>query len=293
MTRGRTILAGLVGLLSVACRTQTGELEVRKVERVTLFESGRTARTGEAQGPKKDADRDPRASVELVTIELGRGRGAGPKVYALYAHPEAIRSELLTNPDRQHLAELAPDALAVVNAAFFTDAWKPTGLLVSGGKTLNRLVKKGGAAGSGVFVLEDGGASLFRRSEASKRTFESAQIAVQAGPRVIEPGGKAGIRSDDGIRANRTIVGVDRRGRVAIACIVGPSGPKSGLSLFEVQSLFTSALTKTDHADLALDAALNLDGGPSTGLHVRHDDHGVDAPEASPVYSAIAIRIRR
>ena len=228
--------------------------------------------------------------IEMVTAALERGGSEGGSLHALYLDPKRARTSVLINGDKSPLEALAPDALAVVNAGFFTPEWRATGLLVTEGKTLSRFVSAGGAAGSGVVVVEDGRPLLLEREKVGKRGFDRASLAIQAGPRVIENGGKHGIRSDDGMRAHRTVIGADQRGRLAIAVVLGPGAWNSGPTLFELQSLLsTTGLGKTGHRDLAFAFALNLDGGPSSGLHVRHREHGFAAPEASPVYSALVV----
>jgi exopolysaccharide biosynthesis protein len=219
--------------------------------------------------------------VELKEADLFRGGSKSGRLYALYIDPNAVEPSIEINNGESAMANVAPDALAVVNAGFFTSERRATGLLVSQGKLLSPFIAEGGGAGSGVFVIDDGKPSLVMREHAKKGQFESAELALQAGPRIIEPDGSLGIRGDDGQRANRTAIGADKNGRVVVAVAVGPNGWSTGPTLFELQKLLAR--------DLELSFALNLDGGPSTGLFVRGEKN-VAIAESAPIHSALAWR---
>jgi len=155
-------------------------------------------------------------------------------------------------------------------------------------------VKKGGAAGSGVLVVDEAGVHLFERSAIEKADYRGARLAIQAGPRLIEKGERPGIRSDDKKPGNRTVIGADARGRLALAVVVGPSSALSGPTLYELMDLLgKKGLGRSAHPELRFAFALNLDGGPSTGLAVRHPKHGSSTTEAAPVLSVLALRAKR
>ncbi len=232
--------------------------------------------------------------IELVETELRRGEHDAGRLVAVYAAPDRVEPKIIFNRARRALAAIAPSAALVVNGGYFTPERKPTGLLVTSGRTLHPLVPKGGAAGSGVFVLEENRARLLPRAQAKGRDFSRARFAIQAGPRLIEPDGKDGIHSDDGARANRTAIGADGKGRIALvvthAGAKSPSGTTSGPTLFELQRLLGTDGLGRIAPELALRFALNLDGGPSTGLHVPSES--MDLPERSPVHSVITLRVK-
>jgi uncharacterized protein YigE (DUF2233 family) len=91
---------------------------------------------------------------------------------------------------------------------------------------------------------------------------EPLRQAVQAFPMLVHSGGKPGVADDDGQLARRTVVGQDRRGRIVFAVSSDMVFTLKNLSAFLAAS------------DLELDTALNLDGGPSSGLMVA----GLDGP---------------
>jgi exopolysaccharide biosynthesis protein len=231
-------------------------------------------------------------ALEIVEAELERSGESGGKLIAVYFDPHVVTPSISLNTGLAPLATLESDAVAVVNAGFFTPERRPTGLLVSAGRTLSPFVPRAGGAGSGVFLLENGTASLIARDQVGKRSFQDVTLAIQAGPRIIEPGGKNGIVSDDGARANRTVIGTDGRGRVVLAVVLGPAGWASGPTLYELQHLLGDHGLGRTSTELAFRFALNLDGGPSTGMHVRSHERALDAPESAPVHSVLALRAR-
>jgi exopolysaccharide biosynthesis protein len=227
--------------------------------------------------------------IEIVRADLKRGfRGAGELV-AVYAQPEKVELSILINERQLPLSALAQDAFLVVNGSYFTPERKPTGLLVSQGKVISPLVRRGGGAGTGVLVIDADRVRLFARERIKKRDYEGSAFAIQAGPRVIEPGSIGGIRSDDGLRANRTVIGADRRGRLVLAVTYGDDGSRTGATLYELMHLLSRGLAEVAD-DLPLDFALNLDGGPSTGLFLRQGPEPIDLPEGSRVHSVLSLR---
>jgi hypothetical protein len=228
--------------------------------------------------------------VEMIEGELQRGDDDGGRLVALYFDPQETKPMLLLNDKQASLADLAPEALVVINAGFFTKERRPTGLLVSEGHVLSPFVAQAGGAGSGVFLVEGGHAHLIERDKLSRKSYDHVELGIQAGPRIIEPTGGYGILSDDGARANRTVIGVNEEGRMIIAVVLGPSGWPTGPTLFELQHLLGPGGLGLHASQLAFRMALNLDGGPSTGLHVRAAAHRFDAPESAPVHSVLALR---
>ncbi|MEM1025906.1 MAG: phosphodiester glycosidase family protein [Myxococcota bacterium] len=237
-------------------------------------------------------------SVELgpTTIDRGKGitvlrgaifRGARDVGTLVAIYADLSRSEpIIVETQGRPLSEVTPDALAVVNGSFFTPEDRPTGLLVSEGVRLHPFVAKGGAAGSGVLTIEGRQVQLHERAGFK---VGRPRFAVQAGPRILEPTGERGIRTDDGLRANRTLIGGSADGRLAMAVVHGREGGHGlGLSLFELQEML--ALLAERHPELAWASALNLDGGDSTGLWVSTPR--VRLRETVSVPFALALRAR-
>ncbi|MEO1231341.1 MAG: phosphodiester glycosidase family protein [Myxococcota bacterium] len=247
------------------------------------------------QGPihlAKVRVRAPRPGVELVEGEVRSGTRGRGRLTAVFVDLAVARVELVLNPDRAPLGHLRsnPDAWLVANAGYFTEQHRPTGLLVNRGQVLHRFVPEAGSAGSGVLTVQGTEVRLFERDAVDPKIIERADVAVQAGPRIIEPDGSPGIRGDDGMRANRTVLGRDGRGRLALVVVYAPeAGLGVGPTLFELQQLLGPAGLGSVRAELSLDAALNLDGGPSTGLHFAGL---IDLPPANRVVSVLRLSDR-
>ncbi|MBK8012540.1 MAG: phosphodiester glycosidase family protein [Deltaproteobacteria bacterium] len=234
-----------------------------------------------------------RPGVEAFDVDFQHRSGPGGRLFLLYSEPSGISPRIAINQKREPIESLEGGAFFVMNAGFFTPKWRPTGLLVSGGRVLSPFVREAGAAGSGVLVLRNDTVTLFERDELKVADYENATLAIQAGPRVIEEDGKHGIWSDDGARANRTVIGRDQRGRLAIAIVLGLHGWSTGPTLFELQSILGPNGIGRRLPDQAFSCALNLDGGPSTGFALRQPGFETGYGETSPVQNVLALRGRR
>ncbi|MEE2902364.1 MAG: phosphodiester glycosidase family protein [Myxococcota bacterium] len=231
--------------------------------------------------------------VEYVRLDIhSEGRSIG-YLHAVYAHPENINLTLGLNPERKSIRQTFPSALLVANAGFFTDTWKPTGLLRHSGRSLSPLITKGGAAGSGVFLVTDNIPRLVERERITRQEVQKSSFAIQAGPRIIEPNGQPGIRSDDGKRRNRTLIGVSEKGLLVVASFIAHPNGGRGLSLFQLQELLTKRLREESHtAKYALSSALNLDGGPSSSFIFRGKKQNIEVAGSNKVLSIIALEVK-
>lgn len=226
--------------------------------------------------------------LEATVYSGGTRRG---KLVVLYASLESIQPTLEINPQRAPVKAFLEDAIAVANAGYFTQEWRPTGLLIRKGQLLHPFIAQGGGAGSGVIVIRNHQVRLLEREMVTHDLLSKVDFAIQAGPRVIENDGRPGIHKDDRQRANRTILGYDMEGRLALAVVYGPDGGiGTGLTLFELQTLLgPNGLGKVSDS-LRFNAALNLDGGPSTSLHLNHHQgQAINLPSIGPVASILRL----
>ena len=183
------------------------------------------------------------------------------------------------------------DAELVVNGGFFGADNKPVGLAMSNGAVLSRLSKQM----SGGVLASDGAraqlypAELYQFDDAEAGTEAGASVshtfAIQCKPRLVV-GRAPNIKTDDGKRAERTALCLRDGGEVIDVVVVRGSedGESPGPSLFALaRHLFR----------VGCENALNLDGGPSTGV-AWHEDGGVQllAPRA-PIRHAITFREKR
>jgi hypothetical protein len=177
------------------------------------------------------------------------------------------------------LAALVPaGALAAVNGGYFAPDFKPTGWVQDGSRIYRkkRLTTKGG-------VVAVQGRRVYIGPQAAL-PFEP-ELVVQNGPLLLEAGAKIGIRSDDGRRAARTVACVTA-GAGELQLIVILAEPKQGPTLLETATLLKAAPAA---GGFGCERALNLDGGPSSGLWLAPEMKLPAAAPAGPIGYALVI----
>jgi uncharacterized protein YigE (DUF2233 family) len=147
------------------------------------------------------------------------------------------------------------NALMVVNGGFYREENEkpvPNGLTIINGQAFGSSYEGFG----GMLALSDGWAELRSLAQQPYYVGEPLQAALQSFPMLVKPGGELGFpaESEDNVKARRTVIAQDREGRILF--ILAPRGDFTlhQLSLYVTRS------------DLNLDIAINLDGGPSTGI---------------------------
>jgi len=214
------------------------------------------------------------------------------KIAALRIDPEKFRFTLLSAPQIKEepvawvreMAEKTGPVLAINASFYMLENNEPIGLLVRDGKELNPW---GEGAGSGVFWIKDERARIDRAGEFID-AWKDAELAVQAGPLVVEPGGKPGIYRNVEKHRARTAVGMDNKGGVVMVCTFR-GGEGSGLDLFELMQIMLHPRKK---GGLGLKVALNLDGGTSSAMYLDHPELELDIRSTHPVRNAIALERR-
>jgi uncharacterized protein YigE (DUF2233 family) len=147
--------------------------------------------------------------------------------------------------------------LAAINGGFFRENFQTAALLVSDG------VANGGSYegfGGMLAVAQDGSLSIRPLRDQAYDPSEPLAQAVQSFPMLVFPGGMAAEPDDDGHRARRSAVAIDRAGRLLLIACPTSDFTLRGLATWLAQS------------DLEIDRALNLDGGSSTGLFLSDGD---------------------
>jgi hypothetical protein len=194
----------------------------------------------------------------------------------LSADLRQIKLEIASSGRGEQLAKLLPQrALAIVNGGYFEADYRPSTWLVQRGVELG---KKSDTSKGGLLAVGAKGVYL---GPFSGLTFEP-ELAVQSFPLVVEVDGTSGIHRDDGRRAARTLVcwsGAELH-FVVIATQRG-----EGPTLFETAEL----LRRPWPAGFGCRAALNLDGGPSTGVLFAPAVAAKQRPPAAPVAYGIAL----
>ena len=198
-----------------------------------------------------------RPGVELRHMQATAApdRAAVP-VVIVRLDPAQVRLRVAYAPDRPlglrgWFEERRP--LAALNGSFFTPKNQATALLVSDGSA-------SGASYAGfggmLSVAPDGGVSLHALRDQPYDPAEPIEQALQSFPMLVFPGGAPAAIEDDGRRARRSAVALDRAGRLLL--LVSPTSDFTLRGLADWLS----------QSDLDVERALNLDGGSSTGLYL-------------------------
>jgi len=195
-------------------------------------------------------------AVRHVRAAAGPDRPAAPLVI-VRVDLARVRLRVAYSPDRPRglhgwFEDQRP--LLAINGSFFTKDFRPTALLISDGVTSGSSYE---GFGGMLAVAPDGNVSLRPLRDQPYDPGEQFDQAMQSFPMLVFPGGAPADFDDNGQRARRTAVALDRAGRLLV--IVSPTSDFTLLGLAEW----------IRQSDLDVDRALNLDGGPSTGLYLK------------------------
>ncbi|MEI8292514.1 MAG: phosphodiester glycosidase family protein [bacterium] len=163
--------------------------------------------------------------------------------------------------------------LGGVNGGYFHEDFRPVGLVISDGKTLNGFERAKLLSGV-VGVKSDGHVSILRSGDYDSAKFQLHQ-AIQCGPMLVEDGHAVAGLNGDRI-ARRTVVAKGMGGQAALVYI-------SSVSLADAARILAlpSILDTWKPQN-----ALNLDGGSSSGLWACN---GVSLSEIARVRNFLAI----
>jgi uncharacterized protein YigE (DUF2233 family) len=170
------------------------------------------------------------------------------------------------------------NAELVVNGGFFDPQGKPVGLVMSDGAVLSRLA----TSLSGGVVTSDGERAKLWESESFKMP-EGAKFALQCRPRLVVDG-IANVKRDDGQRSERTALCLRDGGKtIDVVIVTSTSSESAGPSLFALGRFL---------ARRGCEGALNLDGGPSTGIAWREEGAVRLLAPHRPVKHGVSFRAR-
>jgi hypothetical protein len=184
--------------------------------------------------------------------------------------------------------------LALVDGGYFEPDHSASGLVFSGGAALAPVGLRGG---SGVLRVTSDRVDVVPIDVRDGGTFapsSDVMLALQCGPRVIEAGGACGIHRHDGRYAARTVACVRDEGRTLdLIAVWDRDEPRRGPELHDLATLLAGPSPVGD--SVGCEVALNLDGGPSTGVYARASQ-GTGALEHEPVGPTpwgLVVRARR
>jgi uncharacterized protein YigE (DUF2233 family) len=213
--------------------------------------------TAAAPAPAPDTGWLPgRAGVELRRMQASLPDRPAVPLVVLRLDPAQVRLRVAYAPDqprglRSWFEQRRP--LAAINGGFFTQEYHATALLISDGMASGEsYLGFGGMLAS----APDGAVSLRALRDQPYDPSEPLDQALQSFPMLVFPGGEPAALEDDGRRARRSVVAIDRAGRLLL--LISPTSDFSLRALAEWLS----------RSDLDVERALNLDGGSSTGLYL-------------------------
>jgi len=216
------------------------------------------------------------AAMELGKLRLAAGTSSA-EVTVVRLDPNAYQIDILYDVDNAGTVGEwfeALDPLLVVNGGYFDQRGRATALVIFDG------VKRGESyQGFGGMISTDVEGRFELRSLQQQPYDPNEQLrqAMQSAPMLIQPGGEVAQFEEDGRRSWRTVVARDTSGRILLLVSNAPAFTLSELA----QALKNS--------DLGLDAALNLDGGRSTGLYLHTDaaDVRINSLDRIPLVLAV------
>ena len=170
-------------------------------------------------------------------------------------------------------------ALIVVNGGYFRkadDKYLPNGLTIVNGEIFGSSYE----AYAGMLAISDHGTELRWLANQPYDPNESLLAALQSFPMLVKPGGELGFTEqyEDSLKARRTVIAQDQDGRILF--IVASRG------YFMLHQL-SVYLTESD---LHLDIAINLDGGPSSGILIANPREIIPAQSLLPVVILAYVR---
>ncbi len=166
-------------------------------------------------------------------------------------------------------------ATAIINGGYFDQQNSATGLVISNGQVFGTSYNGFG----GMLSADDQGhVRLHYLTQQPYDPNERLQQATQSAPMLILPGGKRAQFNANAASSRRSVVAMDKQGRLLLIASPG--------MVFSLDEL-ADQLVKSD---LSINAALNLDGGASTGLYVNAGSQHVAIDSLAQLPIVIIVR---
>lgn len=191
-----------------------------------------------------------RASGMTVTQVVDRANGSRAVVITVSAsenHGFSLLDVSSRSEKDNILSHWNPtNHVIMINGGYFNDDFSPAGLCRVDGRAINS--KQSESLSGFIGVNNAGKVDVLTQGEKT----EPYPTVIQAGPFVIDPGGKIGIHSRSGVEAKRTLIGLTKDKDLVIV-VTEP------IFLFDLAGLIAERFP-------SIERLLNLDGGPSTAL---------------------------
>lgn len=273
------IRAGMVGIvLCIVCACTPEGITLQSATAQPLVATN-VPQTAPSAASQSEDWQTVDAGMELRTLRLVAGDRSG-FVTVVRLDPKAYKISVkydVDNPGRVREWFEALKPLAVINGGYFDENGRPTALVIFDG------IRRGDSYtgfGGMIVINSQGEFELRSLREQPFDPNEEIQQAMQSSPMLIQPGGVVSDFEEDQDRSRRTVIARDSQGRILLIA--------SNTLIFTL-SEFAQALKASD---LELDAALNMDGGRSTGLFLRTPAASVaiDSIEKVPLVLTVEAR---
>jgi hypothetical protein len=219
--------------------------------------------------------------LERRTLEVWQDGQYLDSLYILRLEPQYFHFEVAYDPQGLTLEgwQSQTGALIVVNGGFFRlegEAYFPTGLTIIDGVPMGTSYGDFG----GMLAISGGRPELRWLAKQPYDPNEPLQSALQSFPILVKPGGELGFgpEHEDDIQARRSLIAQDQAGRMLL--MVAPQG---SLTLHQLSAFLIDT-------DLGIDIAINLDGGPSSGILLLEPNEVI--PALSPLPIVITVHPR-
>jgi len=163
--------------------------------------------------------------------------------------------------------QLEPNIL--INGGFFNENNEPTGYFVEDGNVISS--KKYDYSKSGSLVIQNGIIDVVDTEHEELPTVDLEVSILQSFPLLIKPGGQPGIQEDSNKLARRTVIAKNFNGEILIIIV-----DQTPISLHRLMDVLLNS-------DLNIDIAMNLDGGPSSGILLAEPLEKIPAISPLPV----------
>lgn len=164
-----------------------------------------------------------------------------------------------------------------INGGYYTPQNTPLGLLISDGALAGQTYRGFG----GMFSVRDGKPAVQWLAKQPYAADKKITQAAQSYPMLVWNGKKIEVIDDAGRRSFRSFIGMDKQGRVILGAAIVPLWTLTDLAQY-----------LDDEPLFALDTALNLDGGGSTGIWVNGVSEALLMDSFDPVPSVIVVTLK-
>ncbi|WP_129628690.1 phosphodiester glycosidase family protein [Candidatus Oscillochloris fontis] len=195
--------------------------------------------------------------VEMRRLRLSLAGSNPVLIHVLRFDPAVVRFQVGYAPDAPKTIGRwieEQDAIAAINGGFFDPENRTVALLIMAGQPVGTSYTGRG----GMFAVDQ--ANQVQVRGLAQQPYDPSEPlveALQGWPLLVQPGGMAAYSYEDDERARRSAIALDRAGRVLFIAV-----PSTRFTLAE----FSAWLAQSD---LEIEAAINLDGGSSTGMMLR------------------------